>query len=67
MPNFPNPFLLLTAEHLIHRFLMEFIIIVNQRKIQKKNKVVSNYDVRANSGPFFQSITLFPHSQYSSP
>ena len=38
---------------------MEFIIILNTEKY-RKNEVVSKYDVRANSGPFFQSTTLFP-------
>ena len=41
MPNSPNPFLLLTAEHLIHLFLMEFIITLNKEKY-RKNEVVSN-------------------------
>ena len=62
MQNSPNPFFLLTAENLIFCFLMEFIIILNKEKY-RKNEVVSKYDVRANSGPFFQSTTLFPHSQ----
>ena len=41
MPNSPNPFLLLATEHLIHRFLMEFIIILNKEKY-RKNEVVSS-------------------------
>ena len=41
---------------------MEFIIILNKEKY-RKNEVVSNYDVKADSGPLFQSTTLFPYSQ----
>ena len=41
---------------------MEFIIILNKENTEK-NKVVSNYNVKASSGPFFQSTTLFPYSQ----
>ena len=45
---------------------MEFIIILNLKKNTEKNKqneVVSKYDARAKSGPFFQFIRLSPHSQ----
>ena len=41
---------------------MKIIIILNKEKY-RKNEVVSNYDVKADSGPFFQSTRLFPHSQ----
>ena len=41
MPNSPNFFLPLTAEHLIHCFLMEFIIMKNKENTEK-NKLVSN-------------------------
>ena len=41
MPNSPNPFLLLAAEHLIYWFLMKFIIILNKEKY-RENEVVSN-------------------------
>ena len=49
MPNFPNPFLLLSAEHLIYWFLMKFIIKLNKEKY-RKNKIVSSNDVKTNSG-----------------
>ena len=52
MPNSPNPFLLLTAEHLIYWFLMKFIIIFKEnlfneimklnKEKNRKNEVVSN-------------------------
>ena len=58
MPNSPYPFLLLTTEHLI----FNGIYLLNKEKY-RKNEVVSKYDVRANSGPLFQSTRLSPHSQ----
>ena len=62
MLNSPNPFVLLTAEHLIYWFLKKFIIILNKEKYRKKRSSLK-YDVKTNSGPFFQSKKLFPHSQ----
>ena len=40
MPNSPNPFLILTTEHLIYWFFKKFIIL-NKEKY-RKNEVVSN-------------------------
>ena len=63
MPNSPNPFLLLTTEHLNLIFNGIYYYIELKKNTEKKNKVVSKYDIRANSGPFFQSTRLSPHSQ----
>ena len=61
MPNSPNPFLLLTTEYL-NLIFNGIYYYIELGKIQKKQSV-SKYDVRANSGPFFQSTRLSPHSQ----
>ena len=63
MPNSPNPFFLLTTKHLIFLIFNEIYYYIELKKNTEKNKVVSKHDVRANSGPFFQSARLFPHSQ----
>ena len=63
MPNSPNPFLLLTTEHLIFLIFNGIYYYIELKKNTKKNKVVSKYDARASSGPFFQSTRLYPHSQ----
>ena len=65
MPNSPNPFFLLTTvtEHLIFLIFNGIYYYIELKKNTVKNKVVSKYDVRANSGPFFQFTRLSPHSQ----
>ena len=55
MPNSPNAVFLLTTGHLIFLIFNGIYYYIELNKNTEKNKVglVSKYDVRANSGPFF--------------
>ena len=63
MPNSPNPFLLLTTEHLNLIFNGIYYYIKYWKILKKQSSLKIRCYVRVNSGPFFQSTRLSPHSQ----
>ena len=60
MPNSPNLFFLRTTEHLIFLVFNGIYYYIELKKNTEKNLVVSKYEVRANSGPFFPSTKTVP-------
>ena len=63
MPNCPNPLFSLTTEHLIFLIFNGIYYYFELRKNTEKKQSSLKYDVKTNSGPYFQSTRLFPHSQ----